>query len=267
MRIDLRLCFWRGVGTAVERRSRLPPFFSRGSDLWCGDGDGHFLRRCHLLLADRRHEPLAAVAATCRAASAEQAAVIRTAACDVTDKAQVVDAVAAADAVAASASSPTAAATILVNCAGITRDARLSDLSETAWDDVLDVNLKGTFLACQAFCRPARLASLLGGSGGADAGGGSIVNIGSIVSEYGNIGQANYAASKGGVVGLTRSLAKEMAALSRKEGGAARGDGGAGGHEERERAPPVVRVNCIQPGDSRTRSSRNASGAALATFL
>ena len=65
---------------------------------------------------------------------------------------------------------------------------------------------------CQAFCKPNRLNSLLLDS----RIGGSIINIGSIVSNYGNVGQVNYAASKGGVLGLTRSLAKEMASLSVK---------------------------------------------------
>lgn len=91
-------------------------------------------------------------------------------------------------------------ASILVNCAGITRDAFITKMKEADYDDVLNVNLKGTFLTCQEFLSLDRGLQ-----------GGSIINIGSIVSEQGNIGQANYAASKGGVQGLTRAIAKEVA--------------------------------------------------------
>lgn len=91
-------------------------------------------------------------------------------------------------------------ASILVNCAGITRDAFITKMSESSYDEVLDVNLKGTFTVCQEFVSPERGLQ-----------GGSIINVGSIVSEQGNLGQTNYAASKGGVLGLTRALAKEMA--------------------------------------------------------
>lgn len=93
---------------------------------------------------------------------------------------------------------------ILVNCAGITRDGFVEKLSERDWDDVLNVNLKGTFNTCQSFLR--RRSRFVGTTNGA-----SIINVGSVVSEQGNIGQVNYAASKGGVIGLTRSLAKEVA--------------------------------------------------------
>jgi NAD(P)-dependent dehydrogenase (short-subunit alcohol dehydrogenase family) len=91
-------------------------------------------------------------------------------------------------------------ASILVNCAGITRDAFITKMSEQDYDDVLNVNLKGTFLTCQEFLSLDRGLQ-----------GGSIINVGSIVSEQGNIGQANYAASKGGVLGLTKAIAKEVA--------------------------------------------------------
>lgn len=96
---------------------------------------------------------------------------------------------------------------ILVNCAGITRDGWISNLTTEDWDSVVDVNLKGTFLMCREFLRyqNERLKR------GQDNQPSSIVNVGSVVSEFGNLGQANYAASKGGVLGLTRALAKESA--------------------------------------------------------
>ena len=76
-------------------------------------------------------------------------------------------------------------------------------------------------------------------AGGAGA---SIINIGSIVSSYGNVGQVNYAASKGGVEGLTRSLAKEMAFLSRRAAGESI-------LEKNDKPPtPSIRVSCILPG-------------------
>ena len=106
-------------------------------------------------------------------------------------------------------------ATLLVNCAGITRDNWISQMDLDEWNDVLDVNLKGTFLTCRQFMDQRRADKLFPKSHDKDANlprpDAAIVNIGSIVSELGNIGQANYAASKGGVLGLTRALAKEVA--------------------------------------------------------
>jgi len=247
---------------------------------------------CNVLLCDARPEKLDEVARACVEA-ADRDILVRPSPCNVTDKSQVRDAIASADEMASSSagmspsspSSPPPVASVLVNCAGITRDGRASDLSDEDWDDVLDVNLKGTFLTCRAFCAPERLPGLLlgrrrrrGGNGFDSASsssigdgsrnrsgfgiGGSIINVGSIVSTYGNYGQANYAASKGGVVGLTRSLAKEMAAISYKATRAAVDDGiGDEGmadedadaeEEERIPIPPTVRVNCIQPGFIRT---------------
>jgi len=88
---------------------------------------------------------------------------------------------------------------ILVNNAGIIRDGFVANISEQDWDQVLDVNLKGAFLCCQAVfpVMKERMA-------------GKIVNISSR-SWLGNIGQANYSASKGGLVSLTRTLALEFA--------------------------------------------------------
>ncbi|MBF0410818.1 MAG: 3-oxoacyl-[acyl-carrier-protein] reductase [Candidatus Riflebacteria bacterium] len=88
---------------------------------------------------------------------------------------------------------------ILVNNAGITADALLIKMDEAAWDRVINVNLKGVFNCCQAIMKPMM-----------DSGGGSIVNTSSVVGVYGNVGQVNYSASKAGIIGLTKSLAKEM---------------------------------------------------------
>ena len=88
---------------------------------------------------------------------------------------------------------------ILVNNAGIIRDNFLENVTEADWDEVLDVNLKGAFLACRTVVPLMK-----------ERGEGSIVNIISR-SWLGNIGQANYSASKGGLVSLTRTLALELA--------------------------------------------------------
>ncbi len=100
---------------------------------------------------------------------------------------------------------------ILVNNAGITRDAIGHKMTEEQWDQVIDVNLKGSFNCLQAAMIQMRAQAS-----------GSIVNLSSI-SRYGNPGQLNYAASKAGVVGLTRTAARELA----RKG---------------------VRVNCVAPG-------------------
>ena len=88
---------------------------------------------------------------------------------------------------------------ILVNNAGITRDGLLMKMKESDWQSVLDVNLKGVFLCTKAVVRPMMQQK-----------GGSIVNITSVVGITGNAGQANYSASKAGVIGFTKSIAKEI---------------------------------------------------------
>jgi NAD(P)-dependent dehydrogenase (short-subunit alcohol dehydrogenase family) len=205
------------------------------------------LCRCNLLLADTggQNDKLEAVAAACHEATSSDI-LIQPYLCDVTNKSQIKGAIAGADEIAMRAvSSTSSAASILVNCAGITRDARLANLSIEDWDSVLDVNLKGTFLMCQEFCDARRIDKLLMRGGGT---GGSIINIGSIVSNYGNVGQVNYAASKGGVVGLTRALAKEMALFSWKSATSVDIRGGNNSVGVEAIIPPTVRVNCIQPG-------------------
>ena len=90
---------------------------------------------------------------------------------------------------------------ILVNNAGITKDGLLMRMSDEDWDRVLDINLKGAFLFTRAVTRPMMKNRETGGS---------IVNISSVVGITGNAGQANYAASKGGLIALTKTVAKEL---------------------------------------------------------
>jgi len=88
---------------------------------------------------------------------------------------------------------------ILVNNAGITRDALLVRMDESAWDSVLAVNLKGTFNCTKCVAKIMMKQKS-----------GKIVNIASVMGLIGNVGQANYSASKAGVIGLTKSAAKEL---------------------------------------------------------
>jgi 3-oxoacyl-[acyl-carrier protein] reductase len=102
---------------------------------------------------------------------------------------------------------------VLVNNAGLTRDATIQNLSEADWDLVLDVHLKGTFLCTKVVGRRLRERGR----------GGAIVNISSISAKIGNFGQANYASAKAGIVALTKVTAREYARYG-------------------------VRANAIQPG-------------------
>ena len=95
---------------------------------------------------------------------------------------------------------------VLVNNAGVTKDGLLMRMSDADWDLVVDINLKGTFLFTRAVARPMMKNK---GADGAPCGG-SIVNITSVVGITGNAGQANYTASKGGVIALTKTTSKEL---------------------------------------------------------
>lgn len=89
---------------------------------------------------------------------------------------------------------------IMVNNAGITRDNLLPAMSDSQWDDVILTNLRGTFLFCRAASKVMMRARY-----------GRIINISSVSGLIGNAGQTNYSASKAGMIGLTRSLSKELA--------------------------------------------------------
>jgi len=123
---------------------------------------------------------------------------------------------------------------ILVNNSGVTRDGLIMRMSDAQWDEVVDTNLKGVFHCCRAAAR-----TLLKQKSG------RIVNITSVVGVMGNPGQANYVASKAGVIGLTKALAREF-------------------------APRGVTVNAVAPGfirtamtDALTEEQSSAMGAAI----
>ncbi|MFN0153481.1 MAG: 3-oxoacyl-[acyl-carrier-protein] reductase [Gaiella sp.] len=88
---------------------------------------------------------------------------------------------------------------ILVNNAGLTRDGLLARMPDEDWDTVIQTNLSSVFYTCRAVARPMMKKR-----------GGAIVNVSSIVGVHGNAGQTNYAASKAGIIGFTKSLAREL---------------------------------------------------------
>jgi len=120
---------------------------------------------------------------------------------------------------------------ILVNNAGITRDSLLIRLSGDDWDKVMNINLKGAFLMTQAAAKVMMKARS-----------GKIVNISSVVGLMGNFGQSNYSASKAGLIGLTKSSAKELAGRG-------------------------ITVNAIAPGYIQTEMTENLPESAKESFL
>lgn len=126
-------------------------------------------------------------------------------ACDVSDQASV-------DSLIKSVQSEFGRMDILVNNAGVTRDGLIMRMSDDDWNTVLDINLKGVFHTIKAISRTMMKQKY-----------GRIINISSVVGITGNAGQSNYAASKAGLVGLTKSMAQEL-------------------------APRGITVNCIAPG-------------------
>jgi len=120
---------------------------------------------------------------------------------------------------------------ILVNNAGITRDRSFKKMTQEMWDTVLAVDLTGVFAVTKQFI-----------DGMADRGWGRVINISSIVGEVGNFGQANYSAAKAGVIGLTKTLAREYA----RKG---------------------VTVNAIAPGFIRTRMLQDVPEKALEAVI
>lgn len=120
---------------------------------------------------------------------------------------------------------------ILINNAGITSDGLLLRMNESDWDKVLNVNLKGAFNFIKAVARPMLKQKK-----------GAIVNISSIIGIIGNAGQANYAASKAGLIGLTKSMAKELGSKG-------------------------IRVNAVAPGYIKTKMTEQLSEDVKKTML
>ena len=120
---------------------------------------------------------------------------------------------------------------VLVNNAGITRDTLALRMKDADWDAVLDTNLKAVFRCCRAVMRPMMKQRF-----------GRIINITSVVGASGNAGQANYAAAKAGVAGMTRALARELGSRS-------------------------ITVNCIAPGFIATDMTADLPDAQKAALL
>lgn len=119
---------------------------------------------------------------------------------------------------------------ILVNSAGVIRDSLLGKMTEEEWDTVVEVNLKGSYLCCQAAARPMMERNF-----------GRITTTAS-VSALGNVGQVNYAASKAGIIGLTKSLALELARYN-------------------------ILVNCVSPGFTLTEMTAGLPPKMRETFV
>jgi 3-oxoacyl-[acyl-carrier protein] reductase len=158
-----------------------------------------------VIVCDRRAEAVDAAVAMCHAVGDATPGRAEGHVVDVTDRAQV-------DQMVAAVRSKYGRIDVLVNNAGITKDARLQKMTSQDFDAVIDVNLRGVFNCAQA------VADLMVAQGA-----GVILNASSVVGIYGNFGQTNYAASKFGVIGFTKTWSREL-------------------------GPRGVRVNAVAPG-------------------
>ncbi|PRD70585.1 3-oxoacyl-ACP reductase [Malikia spinosa] len=188
-RLEGKVCLITGAGQGIGEATALK--FAR---------EGAVVIAC-----DLKQEQVDAVAQACRAAGAQAEGQVM----DVTNRAQV-------DAVVAQVMAAHGRIDVLVNNAGITQDARLQKMTLEQFDRVIDVNLRGVFHCAQAVAGPMT-----------QQGSGVILNASSVVGLYGNFGQTNYAATKFGVIGFTKTWAREL-------------------------SPKGVRVNAVAPGFIKT---------------
>ena len=188
-RLEGKVCLITGAGQGIGEATALK--FAR---------EGAVVIAC-----DLKQEQVDAVAQACRAAGAQAEGQVM----DVTNRAQV-------DAVVAQVMAAHGRIDVLVNNAGITQDARLQKMTLEQFDRVIDVNLRGVFHCAQAVAGHMT-----------EQGSGVILNASSVVGLYGNFGQTNYAATKFGVIGFTKTWAREL-------------------------SPKGVRVNAVAPGFIKT---------------
>ncbi len=188
-RLEGKVCLITGAGQGIGEATALK--FAR---------EGAIVIAC-----DLKREQVEAVAKACQASGAKAEGQVM----DVTNRAQV-------EAVVAQVIATHGRLDVLVNNAGITQDARLQKMTQEQFDRVIDVNLRGVFHCAQAVAGHMTAR-----------GSGVILNASSVVGLYGNFGQTNYAATKFGVIGFTKTWAREL-------------------------SPKGVRVNAVAPGFIKT---------------